>query len=449
MKLTRIMARNFKSFEHLDIKLNDFNVIIGPNAAGKSNFIDILKFLHNIATEGLESAVSLQGGIEYLRNVNVSLPEIKVGVEMESRAELSEQLPRRKGSKKEDGLKFNSYHYEITIKHRPRAKKKFQVTSEKIVARFTITGMFIHNESVSGAIKLTRNSEGSITISMDPPNLKQHFTSEEDYNNILRAYFFPFLFIVPETNGEVVTEQRERFEFDYPLSETESILESTEMTLPFYSWSLLSFFREISAYYLDPKLAKKAIPVIGKAELESDGSNMALILKKIIEDKTSRDRFFTIIQQMLPFIDRIDVKSQVDKSLIAMLQEKYSQKVRLPAFLISDGTILVTTMIIILYFEDKQLIILEEPERNLHPTLISKLIEMMIDAATHLGKQIIVTTHSTELIKHAPPNSILFLKRDERDNSIMYRPIEKEEVQQFLTEEMGLSDLFVMGLLEW
>ena len=69
--IKRIKATNFKSFENLDIELGKFNVLIGANASGKSNFVSIFKFLRDIVTSGLDNAISMQGGIEYLRNMNI------------------------------------------------------------------------------------------------------------------------------------------------------------------------------------------------------------------------------------------------------------------------------------------------------------------------------------------------------------------------------------------
>ena len=53
------------------MELGRFNVLIGANASGKSNFLTILKFLKDIAESGLNNAISMQGGIEYIRNVKL------------------------------------------------------------------------------------------------------------------------------------------------------------------------------------------------------------------------------------------------------------------------------------------------------------------------------------------------------------------------------------------
>ena len=71
MTIRRIHIENFKSFSEIDIGLTGFNVVIGSNAAGKSNFISVFKFLRDIARHGIINAVAMQGGIEYLRNAKI------------------------------------------------------------------------------------------------------------------------------------------------------------------------------------------------------------------------------------------------------------------------------------------------------------------------------------------------------------------------------------------
>ena len=50
-RITRIWARNFRSIEKLDLELGPLTVLVGPNASGKSNVMDVLRFISD-ATRG-------------------------------------------------------------------------------------------------------------------------------------------------------------------------------------------------------------------------------------------------------------------------------------------------------------------------------------------------------------------------------------------------------------
>ncbi len=452
MKIARIKVQNFRSFENLEVNLDAFNVIIGPNAAGKSNFVEIFNFLRDISREGLENAVSLQGGIDNIKNVNLDAKTIQIAIEFDLRAEeLSNYEMNSDLSDAKNMLAIvESIEYELVIALVSRHSQKYQVQSEEIIVQFRFT------QGIIGKIFLIRTEKGSLRFKTEPKNLKDLLSAVTEYQE-----FMKFLSLLQQIKNFKDTSNATASHLQ--LHPHETLIESsiwidflfkTPIELPPwillpFKWLLRFFLNTVSIYYLDPKKAKKSIPVTSKADLEFDGSNLSLVLKRIIDDRNKKEQFTRLLQQLLPFIERINVKPQVDKSFITLLKENYSRQKSLPAFLISDGTILVMALLVILYFEKKQFIIIEEPERNIHPSLQSHIIEMMLDATKQLGKQIIITTHNTEILKHVPPKTVLFVKRNEYGNSIMYRPIEREEVQRFLEEEMGINDLFTMGLLEW
>ena len=85
MAIRRLKVSNFRSFNELDIELGDFNVLIGANASGKSNFIEVLRFLRD-NTSGLSNALSLQGGSGYVQNLQIgSSKPLSIDVTTESK----------------------------------------------------------------------------------------------------------------------------------------------------------------------------------------------------------------------------------------------------------------------------------------------------------------------------------------------------------------------------
>lgn len=71
MKITRVRLKNWKNFRNIDIKMNDRVYIIGPNAVGKSNFLDVFRFMSDLCKDGggLQKAVNDRGGMTKLRCV--------------------------------------------------------------------------------------------------------------------------------------------------------------------------------------------------------------------------------------------------------------------------------------------------------------------------------------------------------------------------------------------
>ena len=73
MIISRLKLANWRNFTEVDIPLRDRAFIIGPNASGKSNLLDAIRFLRDVAKRdggGLQSAVRRRGGVRQLRSLS-------------------------------------------------------------------------------------------------------------------------------------------------------------------------------------------------------------------------------------------------------------------------------------------------------------------------------------------------------------------------------------------
>ena len=70
MIITRLKLTNWRNFPDADVALRERAFIIGPNASGKSNLLDAIRFLRDVAKReggGLQAAVSRRGGFGRVR----------------------------------------------------------------------------------------------------------------------------------------------------------------------------------------------------------------------------------------------------------------------------------------------------------------------------------------------------------------------------------------------
>lgn len=70
MIVTRLILKNWRNFKHVDVVLGDRVFLVGPNAAGKSNFLEVFRFLRDIAKAeggGLQEALRQLGGLRKIR----------------------------------------------------------------------------------------------------------------------------------------------------------------------------------------------------------------------------------------------------------------------------------------------------------------------------------------------------------------------------------------------
>jgi AAA15 family ATPase/GTPase len=74
----RLRLRNFRSFKDATLELRPLNIVVGANASGKTNLVHAFRFLRDLARSGLENAVALQGGAEYLTNLQSREREVAI-----------------------------------------------------------------------------------------------------------------------------------------------------------------------------------------------------------------------------------------------------------------------------------------------------------------------------------------------------------------------------------
>ncbi len=71
MRFSHIFLENWRNFEHVDASLQSRAFLVGPNASGKSNFLDAFRFLRDIVASGggFQKAVTDRGGVSRIRNL--------------------------------------------------------------------------------------------------------------------------------------------------------------------------------------------------------------------------------------------------------------------------------------------------------------------------------------------------------------------------------------------
>lgn len=85
MIISKLTLKNWRNFLTLDIRLAERVFIVGPNAAGKSNLLDALRFLRDVAKPGggLQQAVFQRGGLSKIRCLAARKePDVEIEVEL-------------------------------------------------------------------------------------------------------------------------------------------------------------------------------------------------------------------------------------------------------------------------------------------------------------------------------------------------------------------------------
>ena len=83
MIIKRLIAQNWRNFQHIDVQLSERQFIVGPHASGKSNLLDIFRCLREIAAEegGFQRAIAARGGTAQIRCFTAK-PDAAIALEL-------------------------------------------------------------------------------------------------------------------------------------------------------------------------------------------------------------------------------------------------------------------------------------------------------------------------------------------------------------------------------
>lgn len=177
MRIKRLHLKNWMNFKTIHIQdMQDRTFIIGPNAAGKSNLLDAIRFMRDVARPagvkpsggGLQKAVNDRGGISKLRCLNAKQDtEVLIDIEVEDSHEIS-------------------WTYQLGFKGEGKANNRIIITQESVL---------------KGTRKILSRPDDS--DSKDPERLTQTFLEQINANAEFRdlVHYFSeitYLHLVPQ-----------------------------------------------------------------------------------------------------------------------------------------------------------------------------------------------------------------------------------------------------------
>lgn len=431
MFIKKLSVKNFKSIDEVTIEFTPLTMLVGANASGKSNVINVFRFISDILTEGIDNAIALQGGVPYLSNVN--LPK-STPIEVSFVLDFPSENWIRKSYSRNIALAVEELHYKFAI----------QPTSKGNGYHILYDYLEIQFASLNGI----RVGKKSSDYQFDGRRVSFHFDRKTSKSKV----HFNCVFSSDEELSfvEELSFDEQAIEKDIPSRVFCSIIDEdkTELMLTRVGLLLPPQFPEnafIRIFDFDPKLLKKPSSIASLRLLHEDGSNIASVLQGILKRKEDRKKLTMILKDFLPFVEDITIENTLDKSYTYKVREKYCQTCFNSSFL-SDGTVSILATIVALYFEPKsQVVILEEPERNIHPKLLSTLLQAAEDVAS--TKQVIITTHNPIFLRNAKIKNVKLVSRNTDGYSKVTSPNDSKSVQAFIQSELGLDDLFLQDLL--
>lgn len=390
--IKRVKIKGYKSFRDVSLELKPLTVIFGPNASGKSNFLDALYLVSRAtnqknlkeAFEGhrglpLESFYYGEAGYEEL----IKKTSIQFTIEVD--LEISSSIQ----SKVEEAIQAKRKGIDSA------SSGKHVITESRL--RYTL-----RVEALPEAGYLRVRDERLCAIK---PN------GEEKKRT-------PFLW----REGNRIHLRREGLS-GHPIFHEiglDHTIVSTALYEPHYP-HITAFRMELAnwyTYYLEPKiLMREEVPLAEIENLGPRGENLAAFLNTL-KHKHEKDyeSLNLSLKSILPYDASIEVEHLKEGRVGLRLSEN---GLWFSARLISEGTLRLIGLLCAIHPENPAtMVAFEEPENGVHPVRLKIICDLLKNAAHVYGKQIIVTTHSPILPEYFEDKDLFICGKERNQTTI-------------------------------
>ena len=418
--ITRIEALNFRCLRYVSRPLERFHVLVGPNASGKTTFLDVLGFVSRLLNDGLEAAIE---------TVTPNPLDLLYG-RMGSRFELAIEARVPESLKIEDAFELSG-HDDVTIRYevavRLDGNAKAEIDWERV---FVLPSV---NKSSNAETDLARSANSVPTTLETPGPIPLLTVRREDSKTT---------FFSEDWLGDVETSGPMRsLRLSSDKSALAILLDDHSMN-PASLWLKQFLMDGVSTLSIDGSQIRLPSPPRYKRKTNPSGLSMPWIVLGMSDE--DRAEWIEHIQTALPEIVGIrPVIRDEDRHCYLMIQ--YEGLSEIPQWMISDGTLRLLALTLPAFADFYQgLLLIEEPENGLHP----KALETVFQALSYMpDRQVLLTTHSPQLLSLAELPQILCFAKDSSGAVDIVSGDQHPSLRDW-QRDISLGSLFAAGALE-
>ncbi len=175
--------------------------------------------------------------------------------------------------------------------------------------------------------------------------------------------------------------------------------------------------------------------------LEEDLSNLGLFLNRLRRDPKAKRDIIYHLRDIYEGVDDFDVSVEGGTVQVFLTEGEFT----VPATRLSDGTLRYLCLLAILCDpKPPPLICIEEPELGLHPDILPKIADLLVEASGRT--QLVVTTHSDILVDAMTERPEAVLVCEKRAGQTHITRLSREDLSMWL-DKYRLGELWTRGEL--
>lgn len=360
MYLKSLKVQHYKSLDDVSVDFApDVTVVVGPNGVGKSNFVDVLRFLRDAVTDDLEHAVTKREGIQRLLQTYKTKP-YKIG-----------------------------FRYDFAVHDQPdTASYSLQLAS------VGSNGYRVEGETCNVLLD-------SIGIG----HLDYDFRWARDTKGRTETTYSD-----RDANGRLSNTTVHLNEV-YP---PDAIALSTSTPTPDSKNPMYEIIGKSIADWnyctIYPNTLKKPALPDRDSKLMESGDNWASVIKALKRSPKGREaleRIYDAMRAVIPTFEEVSIQT-VGSYLVPLFKFRVEGETTLASFdpvQLSDGTLRLFGILLAAYqLPRPKLLVIEEPEQTIYPGALAVLADVFKEIGQNT--QVLITTHSPHLVGFFEPYQI-------------------------------------------
>jgi predicted ATPase len=185
MIISHVRLKNWRNFRDVDVKLGDRVFIVGPNASGKSNFLDVFRFLRDIAKSsgGLQKAIEDRDGLSKIRCLTAKKnPAVEIEIHL---ADISGQK--------------DQWKYKLSMIQQPRGDRRSLIEHEQVYKNGKLILDRPDKDDYKDGLRLTQTALEQVNANVVFRDIVSFFDSTLYLHIIPQLLRFPKAFMGTDT----------------------------------------------------------------------------------------------------------------------------------------------------------------------------------------------------------------------------------------------------------
>ena len=418
--ISRIEALGYRCLRYIHQDLGAFHVLVGPNASGKSTFLDVLAFMSDVIFLGPDKAVSDRA------------PDFRDLVWLRQRDRFELAIEVQIPEDRRDKLRNGGYR---------RARDELGVCGDDKSGEPTVPAQ---------SVWLMAQEDGrppqsaQRTFFPEPPIPPESIVraggrAPEGWKKIVNK--------VADSGNDYFSSETSGWNNLFRLGPRKSALANLpedETKFPVATWFKEFLMLGVQRIMLNSQRMREPSPPRAPKEFLPDGSTLPWVVEKLAA--RHRRQFNDWIQHVRTALPELKTVRTVERSedRHRYLVLEYQNGLKVPSWAASDGTLRLLALTLLAYLPNvKGVFLIEEPENGIHPRAVETVFQSL---SSVYGAHVVLATHSPVILGIAKQQDVLCFARTLEGATDIVRGSEHPALRNW-KGEVDLGTLFASGVL--